>query len=261
MQFALVGVHICFLVFAKMCERADRVKSKIGKYLYWNGSIRFFMEAYLDFAMFSLLNIKTIDWGDDFIITVASNYISIILLTSTLVIPVIMCFFWAWSYKRWNKEEFIDKYGSLLEGTNMEFEERQWIVMLIPLAYFLRRLALAITCVFFIDLFWGQIALQFATSIAMIILLQYARPLESNFATNLETFNELITLNLLYMILTFSDWVPDEALRSECGKVFIAFVCLYCVVHIYFLLVEAILSIRHSIRRKYYARRNKKLLA
>ena len=117
------------------------------------------MEGYMDFTLFALLNIKEMDWEDDFFVVKASNYLAIVFLVVSILLPIGMCFFWAWNAQKWNRDEFKEKYGSLLEGTNMEFKERQWVIMLVPLTYFLRRLGLCIVCVFFIDFFWAQAAL------------------------------------------------------------------------------------------------------
>ena len=58
------------------------------------------MEAYLDFVMFSLINIKTMDDHDDrFWIVKASNILSVILLTLSLVLPIVMCVIWAFKFK------------------------------------------------------------------------------------------------------------------------------------------------------------------
>ena len=98
------------------------------------------------------------------------------------------------------------------------------------------------------------------TSVFVLILLWWSRPLESKFATCMETFNEIITLLTLYLLMCFSDWVADPLIRNECGKAFIAVVILYAAVHIYFLLADVLGKIRHSIRKKYYTRRNKKIM-
>lgn len=99
------------------------------------------------------------------------------------------------------------------------------------------------------------------TSVFMIILLWWSRPLESKFATCMETFNEVITLFTLYLLLCFSEFVPDPKVRNECGKAFIAVIILYAAVHIYFLIADVLRQLRHTIRKKYYERRNKKLMA
>jgi len=73
------------------------------------------MEAYLDFVMFSLLNIKTMDEHDDrFLIVKASKYLSITLLALSLLLPIVMCIFWACRYKQWDQDKFDERYGSLL---------------------------------------------------------------------------------------------------------------------------------------------------
>lgn len=48
------------------------------------------MEGYMDFAMFSLMNLKHLDWSGDFEIVTASNYLAIILTSLTLALPVLM---------------------------------------------------------------------------------------------------------------------------------------------------------------------------
>ena len=254
----LVVVHIFILLLAKLWSKVSWLENKVCRYLYWNGSIRFFMEGYLDFAMFAMLNIKEMDWEDDFILVKASNIFSIIILSFTLLLPIIMCFFWATKVQQWNKDEFKAKYGSLLDGSNSE--SRKWYIMLVPMTYFLRRIALCICCVFFIETFWAQVALQIMVSVFVIILLHWKRPLESNYATNIETFNEIITLITLYLLMCFSDFVPDEAIRSECGKAFIATIIVFALVHFFFLFSDVCLTIRHAILKKYYARRNKRIL-
>ena len=94
----------------------------------------------------------------------------------------------------------------------------------------------------------------------MIILVGWYRPLESDFSNNMEIFNEMITLQVLYLMMCFSDFVLDPEIRSFCGLAFIVVVCLYAAVHIFFLLSNVYAQIRHLIRKKYYARRNKKIL-
>ena len=89
--------------------------------------------------------------------------------------------------------------------------------MFVPMTYFLRRLGLSLVCVFWNEFFWGQVALQLMTSVFVIILLHWAKPMGSTFDTYIETFNEIITLITLYLLMCFSDFVPDEERRSELG--------------------------------------------
>ena len=182
-QLPLVGVHFLLYLLSRCIPKADFLRSKMARYLYYNGSIRFFMEGFMDFTMFALMNLKHLDWSGDFEIVTASNYLAIFLTSLTLALPIFMTIQYARNLNRWNREEFQEKYGALLENTNLAFKERQWVVLLVPLAFFLRRLSLCVCVVFWIDVFWAQIAAQLMTSVFVIILLWWSRPLESNFAT------------------------------------------------------------------------------
>ena len=46
-------------------------------------------------------------------------------------------------------------------------------------------------------------------SVAMIIFIQWYEPLESNFDKNIETFNEVISLFTIYLMMAMSDAVPQ----------------------------------------------------
>ena len=114
--------------------------------------------------------------------------------------------------------------------------------------------------VFWLEFLWGQVAIQLMVSVSMMILLQWARPLDSALANNMETFNEVATLLVLYLLMCFSDFVASPETRNDCGKVFIALVAIYAIVHFAVLFGDIYTKIRLSIRKKYYNYRNRKLL-
>ena len=102
--FYIMMVHIClviphFILFivARMVSKANRLKSKIANYVYWNGSIRFFMEGYFDFVMFSMINFKMINWeiiNEDFWAVTLSNILASALLIFSLSLPIILIIFY-----------------------------------------------------------------------------------------------------------------------------------------------------------------------
>ena len=53
---------------------------------------------------------------------------------------------------------------------------------------------------------WGQIAVQFFVATAAIIVLQWYKPLSTLHANKIETFNEVITMFMLYGMMNFSDY-------------------------------------------------------
>ena len=94
----------------------------------------------------------------------------------------------------------------------------------------------------------------------MLIFLGWVRPFDSNFANNMELFNECITLVTLYILMCFSDFVIDPEARSTCGYWFIGTVCLYAAVHFYHLFKDVVVLLYNLVRKQYYKRRNKKIM-
>ena len=88
----------------------------------------------------------------------------------------------------------------------------------------------------------------------MIMLLQWHRPLESRFANWLETFNEVMTLLVLYTVMCFSDYVTDPELRNWLGFAFIAFVCFQALVHMAIMFYDVYYSLR-LLAKRYHNRR------
>ena len=113
------------------------------------------------------------------------------------------------------------RYVALLDSADLQRKSSAWVVLLIPLTYFLRRAMLCFCLVFWLEFFWGQVAIQLMISVCMMIFLQWARPLDSAFANNIETFNEVVTLLVIYLLMCFSDFVISPETRNDCGKVFI----------------------------------------
>ena len=66
----------------------------------------------------------------------------------------------------------------------------------------------------------------------------------------METFSEVTTLFVLYMMMCFTDFVPDPMMRSHCGKAFIGIICIYAAVHIFFLLKNVCVQIRKAIQAR-----------
>ena len=98
------------------------------------------------------------------------------------------------------------------------------------------------------------------TTVLMIIFLQWTKPLESEFATNMETFNEFVSLMILYLLMCFSDFVGDPMIRNDCGKAFVAVFIFYVAVHMSILFYDMFGKLYQKARRIYYNRRNKKFM-
>ena len=96
----------------------------------------------------------------------------------------------------------------------------------------------------------GQLAIQISFSIFMIIYLPWHRPLESKFATFMEVMNEETILILTYLLMCFTDFVPDPEARSQVGRVYMLVSITNIGVHLICLAVGTLVKIRNYCRRK-----------
>lgn len=145
-------------ILARLSKHVKILKDKLQYYLFWNGTIRIFMEGYLDFTLMSLLNLRDIFWDDSLISVTICNYFAIVMMSLCVIIPVVLFLYLDCNISRWSDDEFKKSYGTLLEGTNSEYKGNSLIVGLVPGFFFLRRLALCLTLIFWQEFFWGQVA-------------------------------------------------------------------------------------------------------
>lgn len=96
-----------------------------------------------------------------------------------------------------------------------------------------------------------------SVSVALIIFNNLAEPLESRFARNMENFNEMISLCIIYLMMAMSDGNPDVHSRQIYGKCFIGVVCVYLGVHMPVLLVDVCSKIKLKLKSKFACLRNK----
>ena len=61
-HFMLIPFVLLLHCCGKKCRKVKSVSDKANRYLFWGGSIRFFMEGYLDFCTFAFINMKGLDW-------------------------------------------------------------------------------------------------------------------------------------------------------------------------------------------------------
>ena len=110
--------------------------------------------------------------------------------------------------------------------------------LFVPISFMLRRMIFCLTMIFWIDFFWGQVAIQMFISVLMVILLQWSNLFNSKLMKFTQTYNEVMSIFALYMFMCFSDFNGDPMTRSQCGWAFIGVVCLFAFVHIAILLSD-----------------------
>lgn len=110
-----------------------------------------------------------------------------------------------------------------MDGTKRKDKKKRsrWI-LLYPTLFFARRIALVGSVLLLQGFPLMQIVIQFAFSITMVSYLMLEMPLETSFANKMEVFNECTIVVLHYGLITFTDFVPDPAVRYLIGWCYIA---------------------------------------
>ena len=87
--------------------------------------------------------------------------------------------------------------------------------------------------------------------------------LHSRDSIRTETFNELTTLLLIYLLMCFSDFVSDPELRNKLGYIYIGVIFTNIATHLLILIYTNLIAAKLSIRKKlhkYRSRRAKEAL-
>ena len=87
------------------------------------------------------------------------------------------------------------------------------------------------------------------SSTMMIIILQWFKPLDSNWAIWVETVNEYTTFVLLILMMCMSDFVPDLFVKHDIGTVYITVICLFGLFHLIPIIYKAIRQLRLVMKR------------
>ena len=84
----LAFLHLILCPFRQKCSCTQKVTDRMGKYLYFNGTIRYFMEIYFDICLKTSLNLYTVKWETPFYSVSDSNYFSVAFLVLVCIFPL-----------------------------------------------------------------------------------------------------------------------------------------------------------------------------
>ena len=152
--------------------------------------------------------------------------------------------------KNWKNEGFVKKFDSLISELKHDEKSQKGGAIVWILAYFVRRVTLSLSLVYFDTFSWAQIALQFASSTFGVIFLSWARPLSSVQANRLETLNEVSTWVLLYCLISFTAFQPDVEVRNEMGYFVISLVVAHTCIYLFLIGQKSFVGMRTKLRNK-----------
>ena len=130
-----------------------------------------------------------------------SNTYAIISFTLVCAIPIVFFLpFYCYNKSRWLEVGFQSRYGALLDGTSKKY---RFASLLYPMVFLIRRLAFVASALFLGDYLIAQICVQIFMSMATIFSIHLFNTLDTRSSLKKETFNEGITLVLIYLAMCF----------------------------------------------------------
>ena len=167
------------------------------------------MEVYLDYTLVAMIGFRNSSWDTPFSTVKFCNALSILVIIQMAIIPVLLTVHFVRKKPEvWRDESFQERYGSYLDSTNLSMSERrQWIVLLVPSIFLVRRFLICVAIVYAREYFYAQMILLTQLTLVQLAFIAYFRPLESAFLNRLEMFTEGMLLLTMYLIFTFSDLV------------------------------------------------------
>ena len=209
----IIFFQVLVIIFSLLLKCWTWLWQKLSQKIYFNAIIRVFMQLYQEIALLSLINIFQIDFESPYRSERYSNMLSIVFITLVTIVPAPLLIFSYIRRNEWNSVNFRARYGTVVDGLDVKSKYNKLKVVAMPTHFFLRRICAVLSILIFQKYLWSQIVTQFVMSFTILFLLQGYSPLESRFENRVEIFNEMCILNMTYMVMLFTDYVPDAFLR------------------------------------------------
>lgn len=163
--------------------------------------------------------------------------------------PIFILAFYCRKFKRLGDKDFQDKYGSAIDS--LKTDRRS--IMFFPV-FFLCRRGLFIFLAFELSDERSSLFIFLLMAMTMVeaIYLFTAVPFETPLLQNLEVFNEITSMILLYTSLGFTDFVPEDDVETTINLswVFNSVMAINICVHLYFMLRSTCQDVKKKCRER-----------
>ena len=154
LYLALIAMSLMLALIAKAVKRLSKLSNRLSSALYWSGLLRFAMEIYLEVGLCTLLNIQASPDPEGFFAIQLSNYLAYGLLALLIAVPLWIVVFYSCSMRRWNQPQFVEKFGSPLEGMSLDRKDHRWLPLVSPTLFLLRRVLFCLTVIYKPEFLW-----------------------------------------------------------------------------------------------------------
>jgi len=174
-----------------------------------------------------------------------------------VIIPVFVVVFYSINLDRMSDDDFMEKYGETYAGMAPK-RPSIFFACFFLLRRYMFVLTISTIAVMVVNV-WLGIAVQILTCLFSTIFLLTFTPFEETLIQNLEVFNEITGLVLLYHVLYFTPILPSVEMQANIGYSFIFCMGANMATHLFFLLRASFRDCNRKYKVKKAKRRAKEI--
>ena len=141
--FLVLIVGLLLLLVLLVCrsqserfECAFEITERIRYQIFWNGTLRYFMEGYMALSLNSMLDmVQGLDWSTHF--ARLTSLFTWVILALVFLVPVFLTIFFRWKFSMFNDPEFFDKFKEIISDLSYRSKYSSYFILI----YCYRRLA------------------------------------------------------------------------------------------------------------------------
>lgn len=170
LNILLALLHLILSTLKNKIQFVMRIVSRMERYLYFNGSIRLFIELFFDVGLIASLNLHVAEHDAHFPSETASYYLSIIFILMISISPIVILLMTFRKPSLWMSAKFNSRCGTFYEDIDpKKMKRHERALMIIPVMFYLRRVVFIVVVLVFREIIWAQLATQNFIALAMCI--------------------------------------------------------------------------------------------
>ena len=235
-------------IFPKIILKAyNHVKESVM----WNWTLRLMLESSLDLSFTVLVNLEYGDFIDQPFGAKANFAMSVFLFGFYLVFPFFLVFFYLHRFKDFHNKEFVDTYGTTLEGLHNLDKS----VILYPISFVLRRLIFGILAVKLYGFVVGQLGVLLVVTFVQVAYLTTYNPFDEPLVGKLEIMNEFFNVAVIDTMFMLTK-INSVKVRSWMSFVYVVLMGGNIFIHLTFLIISSIRQLKLDCKKKAYAKKH-----
>ena len=251
----LMYLMIFVISLCNACSCCRRTSKYFARRLYWGFLLRLVIEGYVICLICSLINLVQLDLSrDSDYWTFTNSTITLVVIPCLLIFPLgSMCFMWR-NLVSLKTSSMQQKYGEMTLGYKIANNAAIFYWLL----EYIRKIILGVVVVLTRTHFWLQLISLFMISIFIIIAAGYSDARDSRFNRNMDIFNEIKVMCIMYHLMLFTHFLPDPIVQNNLGLSCSIVLVLGTGINMVMLVSDPMKNLKHKFRLHYAMKKSKK---